>query len=130
MEWGDIMINKVLIIGAGISGLACALMLEKIGYQPVIFEKSDSLRNEGGGLTLLSNATDALDCMGLLGEMYQHSKILNESALITSKGKTLSTIPLKNLATKYGTPTVAILRATLHHLLISQLQHTQIKLGY
>jgi 2-polyprenyl-6-methoxyphenol hydroxylase-like FAD-dependent oxidoreductase len=130
MEWGDIMSNKVLIVGAGISGLACALMLEKIGYQPVIFEKSDSLRNEGGGLTLWSNATDALDCMGLLDEVYQHSKILTESALLTSTGKTLSMIPLKNLATIYGTHTVAILRATLHHLLVSQLQHTQIKLGY
>ncbi|WP_148296531.1 NAD(P)-binding protein [Alkalihalobacillus hemicellulosilyticus] len=32
--------HKVLIIGAGISGLASALMLERIGYTPVIFEKS------------------------------------------------------------------------------------------
>ncbi|MFZ3588911.1 FAD-dependent monooxygenase [Bacillus sp. DJP31] len=122
--------KKVLIIGAGISGLASALMLEKIGYAPVIFEKSDGLRNDGGGLTLWPNATDALHSMGLLEEIYQKSKILSESALTTSSGKTLVTIPLKELATKYGTHTVGILRANLHHILASKLMQTEIKIGY
>ncbi|WP_088103064.1 FAD-dependent monooxygenase [Halalkalibacter urbisdiaboli] len=122
--------KKVLIIGAGVSGLASALMLEKIGYAPVIFEKSDGLRNDGGGLTLWSNATDALHSMGLLEEIYQNSKIMSETALTTSSGKTLATIPLEELATKYGTHTVGILRANLHHILASKLKQTEIKIGY
>lgn len=34
---------KVAIIGAGLSGLACALELEKHGIEPVIFERNDSV---------------------------------------------------------------------------------------
>ncbi|MCK0473448.1 FAD-dependent monooxygenase [Halalkalibacter sp. APA_J-10(15)] len=122
--------NKVLIIGAGISGLASALMLERIGYAPVIFEKSDRFRNEGGGLTLWSNGTDALHFMDLLEETYQNSKIMKESALLTSSGKTLATILLEELATTYGTHTVGILRTKLHHLLANNLENTEMKLGY
>jgi 2-polyprenyl-6-methoxyphenol hydroxylase-like FAD-dependent oxidoreductase len=124
------MTNRILIIGAGISGLASALMLEKIGYTPVIYEKSDGSRNDGSGLTLWPNATDALHSMGLLEEIYQNSKIISESMLTTSSGKTLATIPLKELATKYGTHTVGILRANLYHILASKLRRTEIKLGY
>lgn len=122
--------KRILIIGAGISGLASALMLEKIGYKPVIFEKSDCSRNDGGGLTLWSNATDALHSMGLLEEIYQNSKVISESTLKTSSGQTLATIPLRELATKYGTHTVGILRANLHHILASNLKQTEIKKGY
>ncbi|KGR77186.1 FAD-dependent monooxygenase [Ureibacillus sinduriensis] len=122
--------KSVLIIGAGISGLACALMLEKIGYTPVIYEKSNCLRNGGGGLTLWSNATDAIQSMGLLEEIYQNSKIISESTIQTSSGKTLAKMPLNDLATQYGTHTVGILRANLHHLLSSKLKQTEIKFGY
>ncbi|MFD1736860.1 FAD-dependent monooxygenase [Bacillus salitolerans] len=122
--------NRILIIGAGISGLACALMFEKIGYTPVIFEKSDCLRHDGGGLTLWNNATDALQAMGLLEEIYESSKIICESSLTTSSGKILAKIPLDELATKYGTYTVGILRSNLHHILASKLNQTEIKTGY
>lgn len=122
--------KRILIIGAGISGLACALMFEKSGYTPVIFEKSDCLRNDGGGLTLWNNATGALQSMGLIEEIYESSKIICESSLTTSSGKILATIPLKELATKYGTYTVGILRSNLHHILASKLKQTEIKTGY
>ena len=38
--------KKVAIIGGGIGGMECALVLKKRGHKPVIFEKTDTL----GGL--------------------------------------------------------------------------------
>ena len=38
--------KKVAIIGGGIGGMECALMLTKRGHKPVLFEKTDTL----GGL--------------------------------------------------------------------------------
>lgn len=35
--------NKVAIVGAGMSGLICAFELERLGYQPTIFEASDGV---------------------------------------------------------------------------------------
>jgi len=38
---------KIHIVGAGVSGLVCALELERMGFSPVILEAS---RNVGGRL--------------------------------------------------------------------------------
>lgn len=34
---------KIAIIGAGISGLSCALELNRLGFSPVVFEKTHEL---------------------------------------------------------------------------------------
>ena len=44
--------KKVAIIGAGIGGMECALMLKKRGHHPVIFEKSDKV----GGMFITASA--------------------------------------------------------------------------
>lgn len=44
--------KKVAIIGGGIGGMECALMLTKRGHHPVIFEKTDRL----GGLFITASA--------------------------------------------------------------------------
>ena len=44
--------KKVAIIGAGIGGMECALVLKKRGHKPVLFEKT----NELGGLFLTASA--------------------------------------------------------------------------
>ena len=44
--------KKVAIIGGGIGGMECALVLTQRGHKPVIFEKS----NELGGLFLTASA--------------------------------------------------------------------------
>lgn len=36
---------KVTIMGAGISGLSCAITLEKNGIEPAIFEKMSKVRD-------------------------------------------------------------------------------------
>ena len=44
--------KKVAIIGGGIGGMECALVLKQRGHIPVIFEKTDEL----GGLFLTASA--------------------------------------------------------------------------
>ncbi|MGH3155487.1 MAG: FAD-dependent oxidoreductase, partial [Streptosporangiaceae bacterium] len=54
---------KVLIIGAGIGGLAAARALLADGHQAVVFEQAPGLRRTGAAVTLWSNGT------GILGEL-------------------------------------------------------------
>lgn len=121
--------GKALIIGGGISGLASALVLQRIGYDTVIYEQSPVLRNDGGGLTLWSNATNALKDLCVLEETYARSKKIRSSSLITPDGHTLTSIPVKKLAQKFGTETIGILRSVLYDILLKQMPDINIVLG-
>lgn len=57
--------SPILIIGAGIGGLTCALALQQQGLRPVILEQADSLGEVGAGLQLSPNAMSVMRKLGL-----------------------------------------------------------------
>ncbi|GKD45443.1 putative FAD/NAD(P)-binding domain protein [Tanacetum coccineum] len=58
--------NEVVIIGAGICGLATALALHRKGIKSVVFERSESLRNvTGAAIGIRQNGWRALDQLGV-----------------------------------------------------------------
>ena len=58
--------NEVVIIGAGICGLATALALHKKGIKSVVMERSESMRNiTGAGIGIPQNGWQALDQLGV-----------------------------------------------------------------
>lgn len=66
---------KVVIVGAGISGLTMAIALSKLGHHVQVFEKSTLEEKTGMGVGLQPFAVDALFNLGLFN-------ILNEGVLI------------------------------------------------
>ncbi|KAJ4715437.1 FAD-dependent urate hydroxylase [Melia azedarach] len=58
-------LEEVVIIGAGIAGLATAVALKRLGIRALVLEKSDGLRPTGAALTLFPNAWLALDALGV-----------------------------------------------------------------
>ncbi|EXB36910.1 3-hydroxybenzoate 6-hydroxylase 1 [Morus notabilis] len=70
-------VEEVVIVGAGIAGLATAVALKRVGIKALILERSDGLRATGAALTLFPNAWRALDALGVshkLTPIYGHSK--------------------------------------------------------
>jgi len=57
--------EEVVIVGAGIAGLATAVALKKVGVQALVLERSEELRAVGAALTLFPNAWHALDVLGI-----------------------------------------------------------------
>ncbi|XP_039157324.1 monooxygenase 3-like isoform X2 [Eucalyptus grandis] len=57
--------EEVVIVGAGIAGLATALALKKVGVRALILERSKELRTTGAALALFANAWVALDTLGV-----------------------------------------------------------------
>lgn len=55
---------KVHVIGAGIGGLSVALGLRRIGCEVVVSERAPGLHEVGAGISLWSNAMQALDTLG------------------------------------------------------------------
>ena len=61
----------IAICGAGPAGLATALYLQRLGHNPVIFERFDVARPVGSGLLLQPTGQAVLHDLGLLGAMRQ-----------------------------------------------------------
>ncbi|XP_077231186.1 monooxygenase 2-like isoform X3 [Tasmannia lanceolata] len=64
-------IEDIVIVGAGIAGLATALGLHRMGLKSLVLESSDSLRITGFAFLTWTNAWRALDALGIGSSLRQ-----------------------------------------------------------
>ncbi|XP_038974090.1 monooxygenase 2-like [Phoenix dactylifera] len=76
-------IEDVVIIGAGIAGLATALGLHTKGVRSLVLESSESLRAAGFGLSIWTNGWRALDALGV-GDSLRQSHVRLQGVTATS----------------------------------------------
>jgi len=56
---------RIIVIGAGIGGLAAALTLRRAGFEVQVFEQASELREVGAGIQISPNAARILQRLGL-----------------------------------------------------------------
>jgi 2-polyprenyl-6-methoxyphenol hydroxylase-like FAD-dependent oxidoreductase len=78
--------KKVLISGAGIGGLTLAYFLHKNGYQPVIIEKADSLRDGGYMIDFFSSGISVSEKMGIIDQLKEKNQGSNIMIQQNEKG--------------------------------------------
>lgn len=108
---------SILIIGAGIGGLTCALALQQQGFFPVILEQADQLGEVGAGLQLSPNAMSVMRKLGL-------ESTLNAVGFLPQgiqsnhwqTGKVLTQVRFAGLS--FHAPYLHIHRADLHDVLL------------
>ncbi|XP_052210392.1 monooxygenase 2-like [Diospyros lotus] len=64
-EAGDVRKEDIVIVGAGIAGLATAVSLHRLGVRTVVLEQAESLRTGGTSLTFFKNGWRVLDAIGV-----------------------------------------------------------------
>jgi len=84
---------RVIIVGGGIGGLSAAIALRRRGHEPLVLERAPKLDPVGAGITLFANAMNALDRLGVAQAVAAAGAIVRHSAIRTSDGRQLTTLP-------------------------------------
>ena len=123
----------VIIAGAGIGGLACALCLEKQGFTTLILEKFHAPAEAGAGIQLGPNAFHILKHLGLEPELTQQAQFPEKIVMYDAKsGAALTHMPLiPHMQQRHNAPYAVIHRADLHKILRSHVENSRrIELKY
>lgn len=111
--------RTLIVAGAGIGGLTSTISLSKAGYRVIAVERAPKIEEIGAGIQLSSNATRALDQLGVLESLRQRAVI--PEALIVSdaeSGAELVRTDLKAAAARFGSPWLLVSRADLQQALL------------
>ena len=122
---------RVVIVGAGIGGLAAAAALRKLGHEAVIYERSGELGEVGAGIQLGPNGVKVLFALGLertLGG--SAAEPTNMVSLAWDDAHLRSREPLKAVAVeRYGAPYLTAHRADVHRLLQAMVPDNSVHLN-
>lgn len=118
---------KVLIIGAGIGGLAAARALLADGHQVVVFEQAPGLRRTGAAVTLWSNGT------GIVGELGVSLDGVGAPIDVLEtrdhRGQVLASVDVARAAARHGHPHLCLPRRRLLDRLAAGLPAGSIAFG-
>jgi 2-polyprenyl-6-methoxyphenol hydroxylase-like FAD-dependent oxidoreductase len=108
--------TRVVVVGAGIGGLASSIALREASVETVVLERaSDLARIElGAGITLWPNAVRVLDRLGVGQEVRERGRVFDRMEQRTARGRLLSRWSLDRVAARLGAPALGISRPVLH----------------
>jgi 2-polyprenyl-6-methoxyphenol hydroxylase-like FAD-dependent oxidoreductase len=112
--------DPVIVVGAGIGGLTCALALLRRGIEVEVYEQAPQLGEIGAGVQLSANGTRVLHALGLERGLADwavrpHAKEIRH----WKSGRTWKLFDLGVVSEeRYGAPYIFIHRGDLHRLLV------------
>lgn len=122
--------RRAIVAGAGIGGLAVARGLLEAGWDVVVYDQAASFGQVGAGITLAPNAVRALDWLGLGAELRAQGAAHGSIGIRAASGQWLLRAPIEALEARFGVPSYALHRATLHELLSRSLPEATIRTGH
>jgi salicylate hydroxylase len=122
---------RVVVIGAGIGGIAAAGALRKLGIEVAVYERAPDLGEVGAGVQIGPNGVKVLRALGL--EETLQGLAFEPTEIVSVAWDTASQRfrqPLKAIARKqFGAPYITAHRADLHRLLRETLPGTLVTLN-
>jgi FAD-dependent urate hydroxylase len=102
---------RVLIIGAGVSGISVARGLLRDGHDVTIFDQRSNVTAGGGAVTIWSNGATVLQHLGV--DMDGAGQLLSSVRVMTSTGRPLATVDLDAMGNRLGAPVRMVPRRIL-----------------
>lgn len=112
---------RVVVVGAGIGGLAAAVALRKIGIETLLIERAASIREVGAGLSIWSNAIHALRELGLEDKVMASASVIDRPLVQSSKGRFIARTEFSELTRMAGASSVCLHRGALQKTLLEAL---------
>ncbi|MFI7550326.1 FAD-dependent monooxygenase [Micromonospora sediminimaris] len=109
---------RILVVGAGIAGLAVARALRLAGFRPDLTDKAPPHDLTDAGLYLPGNAARALRRLDLDDPVRPYGKVIHRQRFLDSTGASLCEVDLDALWAEVG-ECRALARSDLHRVLLS-----------
>lgn len=120
---------RVVVVGAGIGGLAAAIGLRRDGHEVVVLERAEEIAPLGAGISLWPNAINALGRLGLRDAVLAVGNPVGAGSIHTWRGDVLLADDPSTFPSRFGAPLVVLHRADLHHQLLSALDAGVLRTG-
>lgn len=111
--------GQIIVIGAGIGGLAAALALQRRGFRVAVYERAAAIREIGAGVVISPNARRALRDLGVDAALASLSSSV--SIIYTCNyrtGEIVDTNSNEQIIERQGMGMLQVHRADLHTLLL------------
>jgi FAD-dependent urate hydroxylase len=109
---------QVLVVGAGIAGLAAARTLSQWGATVEMVERAPGQARHGAGIYLPGNAVRALDALGLATQVAARGMAIQRQQVADHRGRPLFGFDTDDVWDRVGA-SLAVHRADLHEALLS-----------
>jgi 5-methylphenazine-1-carboxylate 1-monooxygenase len=109
--------NDILIVGAGMGGLAAALSLHEAGFSVRLFESVPEIRPLGVGINLLPHAVRELEELGLRSAVESAGVSCAELSYFTKRGQRIWG-ESRGLSAGYRWPQISVHRGVLQQVLL------------
>lgn len=123
--------TRVVIVGAGIGGLATALALRQAGIETAIFDRIRNVHDlpPGHGITLWPNATKVLDRLGALDAVRDAGAEIERMQFRDLRGRSIADHPAGEVSRELGGPTLGLRRSELHRALLDVVGEDAVQFG-
>lgn len=108
---------RILVVGAGVSGISVARALLRDGHDVTVFDQRPNATVGGGAVTIWSNGAAVLQQLGV--DMDGAGQLLSAVRVMTSTGRPLATMNLDAMVNRLGAPIRMVPRRVLLQRLLS-----------
>jgi FAD-dependent urate hydroxylase len=108
---------RILVVGAGVSGISVARGLLRDGHDVAVFDQRPNVTVGGGAVTIWSNGATVLQQLGV--DMDGAGQPLSSVRVTTSTGRPLATMDLDAMVNRLGAPVRMVPRRILLERLLN-----------
>ena len=114
-------VNKVLVIGGGVTGSVAAIRLAQKGVKVTLIDTVPEWYGVGHGLTAQGNLLKVMRDIGALDRIMEHAMGFNEVKINHADGHTLTTLQTPRTGGEDLPATAGVLRSDLQTVLVDMI---------